>query len=114
MADRLDRGDVDLMLSALPERGLEARHRTLVLHEEGFLTLHDPARLGPGPLDLAAWLAARQAMISIDGAPRSGLDDRLAALAHARRVAVTVAHFPTLPPILRRRAVLTNVPATAA
>lgn len=115
LADRLDRGDAELMLSALPERGLEARHRTRILHDETFAVLHHAKRLGrTGPLDLAVYLATPHAMVSIDGVPRSGLDDQLAALGHARRVAVTVAHFPTLPHILRRRALLANVPATAA
>lgn len=115
IGDRLDRGDADLMLSALPERGLEARHRMSVLHHETFAVLHDANRLGHrGPLDLVAYLATPHAMVSIDGSPRSGLDDRLAALGHARHVAVTVAHFPTLPHILRRRALLANVPGTAA
>ncbi len=98
LLDRLDRGDADVMLSARPDRGVESRHHVEVLHEETFLVLHDRRRLGrSGPLDLDVYLATPHAMVSIDGAPRSGLDDRLAALGRVRQVAGTVCTSPRCP-----------------
>lgn len=112
---RLDAGDADLALSAVPTDGIERRHRVRRLHAERFSVLHDPAALAlPVPIDLDDWLATPQVLVSIDGSFESGIDECLAAMDLDRRVIAAVAHFPTLPFVLRRRAVLANVPSTAA
>lgn len=112
---RLDAGDADLALSATPAVGVEPRHRVRALHRERFACLHDPDAFGgTRELDLDAWLATPQAMVSIDGETDSAIDARLGELGLERRVLTAVAHFPTLPYLLRGRGRLANVPATAA
>ena len=112
---RLDSGDADLALSATPSVGIEPRHRTLALHRETFRTLYDPMVLGRADaIDPDAWLATPHAMVSIDGTLDSPIDDRARAHGLERRVLTAVAHFPTLPFLLRGRTLLANVPATAA
>ena len=112
---RLDSGDADLALSATPSVGVEPRHRVRALHRERFAALHDPDAFdGARELDLDAWLAAPQAMVSIDGETGSAIDARLGELGLERRVLTAVARFPTLPFLLRGRRRLANVPATAA
>ena len=112
---RLDSGDADLALSATPTVGIEPRHRTLALHRETFLTLHDPQAFGhPDGIDRGAWLATPHAMVSIDGTLDSLIDARARELGLERRVLTAVAHFPTLPFLLRGRRLLANVPAMAA
>lgn len=115
LLDRLDTGDADLALSATPTAGLERRHHVRHLHTETFSVLHDPAMLALStPVDLDAWLSTPQVMVSIDGSLDSGIDQHLDGLDLDRQVVAAVAHFPTLPFILRCRAVLANVPSTAA
>lgn len=115
LLERLDSGDADLALSATPTSGIERRHHVRHLHEETFSVLHDPMSLALStPIGLDDWLATPQIMVSIDGTLESGIDEHLAGLDLDRRVVSAVAHFPTLPFILRSRAVLANVPSTAA
>ena len=112
---RLDDADAELALSATPTSGLERRHHVRPLHTETFSVLHDPDTLPlPTPIDLDTWLSTPQVMVSIDGSLDSGIDRHLDERDLDRRVVAAVAHFPTLPFVLRRRAVLANVPSTAA
>ncbi len=115
LLDSLDRGDADLMLSAVPESGIEARHRVDPLYREEFLVLYDADQLGRrGPLDLATYLATPQTLLSLDGTLSSGVDRKLAEREVSRDVRVAVTHFPTIPLILKSTAMLANVPGTAA
>ena len=116
IAERLGTGDADAVLSALPRRPLDARHRRRVLHRERFAVLHDVGLVPEGAvLDLETWLATPQAMVSIDGERRSSMDEALAEHdRRRRRVAIAVPHFPALPSLLRGRRLLANVPAASA
>lgn len=112
---RLDSGDADLALSATPESGIERRHRILPLHRDGFAVLYDADQLGfTGPLDLDTYLGIPHILLSIVGDLRGNFDERLAAIGRHRRVLATVSHFPTMPFILKRLPVLTNMPSLAA
>ncbi len=111
----LDADQADLMLSATPERGLEARHRVDPLYEEEFLTLYDRHQLGQrGPLTLETYLSTPHALLSLDGGLRSGLDKQLEKDGLDRDVQVAVTHFPTIPHILKSTQMIANVPGTAA
>ena len=111
---RLDSGDADLALSATPTVGVEPRHRTLALHREAFRTLYDPDVFDSDEIDQETWLETPHAMVSIDGTLDSLIDARARDHGLERRVLTAVAHFPTLPHLLRGRRLLANVPATAA
>ena len=113
--DRLDTGDADIALGATPGRGLERRHRVHALYRDTFSAVYDPAQMGTsGPLDLARYLATPQLLLSVSGDGRGPIDDALSQLGHRRRIAATVAHFATMPHILKRRGWLTNMPTVAA
>ena len=115
LLDRLDTGDADLALSATPERGIARRHRVSRLHQEDFSVLYDPGQLGcQGPLDIETWLAVPHLLLSVTGDLHGAIDDALAGIGSARRVLAALAHFPTMPFILRRQAVLVNMPSLAA
>jgi LysR family transcriptional activator of mexEF-oprN operon len=112
---RLDEGDADLALSATPISGIERRHRVRVLHRESFAVLYDADRVGlTGALDLDTYLAIPHLLLSITGDLHGLVDERLAELGRSRQVLAAVAHFPTMPFILKRRRSLANVPALGA
>ncbi len=115
LTERLDVGDADLALSATPTSGLERRHIVQTLHRESFSILFDPGQVGQaGPVDLETFVRLPHILLSIAGDLRGPIDDALAQLGRARRVLATVAHFPTMPFILRKTPCLANVPTTAA
>ncbi|CTQ67542.1 LysR family transcriptional regulator [Roseibium alexandrii] len=111
----LDDDEADIMLSATPESGIENRHRVDPIYRERFKVLYDAGQLGfSGPLTRERYLATPHALLSLDGALESGLDQKLAESGHKRDVRVAVTHFPTIPHILKSSAMLANVPGTAA
>lgn len=115
LMDRLDTGDADLALSATPTSGLERRHIVRLLHKESFAVLFDATQLGTaGPLNLDMFVGAPHLLLSIAGDLHGPIDDALAKLGRTRRVLATVAHFPTLPFVLRRMPAVASIPATAA
>ena len=111
----LDADEADLMLSAIPETGIERRHRVDSVYSESFQVVYDAKQLGcQGPLSLDRYLSTPHALLSLDGALESGLDRTLAETGHRRDVQVAVTHFPAVPYILKSSAMLANIPATAA
>ncbi len=111
----LDNGDADLALSALPTRGGERRHRVRTLHRDGFAILYDRTQLGcAGRIGLERFVETPHILLSIRGDRHGAVDDALAQRGLRRTVIATVAHFPTMPFILRRRAVIACVPSVAA
>lgn len=113
--ERLDTGDAELALGALPGRGIERRHRVLSLYRDGFLAVVDPSVTATEVgLDLATYLELPQILLSPSGVLTGPIDDRLAELGHRRRVVAAVAHFPSIPFILQGRRLLANMPSVAA
>lgn len=111
----LDDADADLALSALPKHGRERRHRVRMLHRDGFSVLYDRARLGcSGPIDLERFIETPHILLSIRGDRHGAVDDALSAQGLSRSIIGTVAHFPTMPFILRSRAVIACMPSIAA
>lgn len=112
---QLDAGDADLALSATPTRGIERRHRIQPLKQERFSVLYDARQIGrTGPLDLESYLAIPHLLLSIAGDLHGPIDEHLAEIGRTRRVVAALAHFPTMPFVLKRRACLVNMPSTAA
>lgn len=112
VAALLDRAEVDVALIAAP-RDLDRRILHDVLYDERLVCLFDPARVGRR-LDLRRFLALPQVLQSTSGTVRSRLDDALARAGHARHVIAAVAHFATLPLILRRIRAVACMPAVPA
>ncbi|MEM1046972.1 MAG: LysR family transcriptional regulator [Pseudomonadota bacterium] len=113
--DSLDRGIVDLALSALPARAPSARHRTRLLRRERFSAVYDRAMLGrTGCLDLDCFLAAPHVLLSLRGDLYGPVDKALEAIGRSRTILATVSHFPTMPFILRRRRAIACIPSIAA
>lgn len=112
---RLDDGDADLALSATPSSGIERRHRIRPLNSETFSVLYDAAQLGrTGALDLDDYCDTPQLLLSISGDLTGLIDKRLAEIGRSRNVIAALAHFPTMPHIIKRRRALVNMPTTAA
>jgi LysR family transcriptional regulator, mexEF-oprN operon transcriptional activator len=109
----LDDGDADVALTATPAP-LDRRHRQEVLYEEHFDALFDPKQLVAPRLTMKRYLETPHLLVSPSGVLRGLVDGRLAELGEERRVVAAVAHFSTLPFLLRMKPVLANVPSVAA
>ena len=115
LLDRLDVGDADLALSATPTSGLERRHHVRTLYRESFATLYDRRHVKTdGKLDIESFTTLPHVLVSIAGDLHGPIDELLAEHGRSRRAMAAVAHFPTIPFILRQMPCLANVPATAA
>ncbi|MEM9013424.1 MAG: LysR family transcriptional regulator [Pseudomonadota bacterium] len=111
---RLDAGDADLGLSALPPR-LEARHRARILRRETFSVLYDAAQMGvTGPLDIDTYLDAPHLLRSVSGNATGPIDEVLRSLGRSRRVLAALSQFSTMPHVLKARRSVANVPALVA
>jgi LysR family transcriptional activator of mexEF-oprN operon len=109
----LDAGDADLALMAAPSP-LDRRYRRELLYVEQFDALYDPRRLGSSRLTLARYLAVPHIIVSASGVLHGPIDQRLSELGRSRRLAAALAHFSTLPFLLRSAPLLANVPSVAA
>lgn len=110
----LDTGDAELALTAMPDR-IDSWHRHRVLHQESFLCLYDSAQLRrKGKLTLKQYVATPHLLLSPRGETSGPIDERLAKQGLKREVLISVAHFPLMPFLLRKRPSLVNMPATAA
>ncbi|MEJ6393836.1 LysR family transcriptional regulator [Gymnodinialimonas sp. 2305UL16-5] len=115
LVERLDTGDADLALSALPSGGLEARHKARHLHDDSFAVLYDSDQLGrTGELDLETWLDTPHIFLSIAGDLSGPIDRAIAEKGQKRRVFLALSRFQTAPHVLKRRPCLINMPAIAA
>jgi DNA-binding transcriptional LysR family regulator len=93
----LDRGEIDLALGNFPD--LPVRLESLALFAErfvGVLRRGHPA-LGRDGMSLDDFVRVPHALVSLRGDPHGRVDEALERLGRSRRVAVTVAHFLSLP-----------------
>ncbi|MEM8794014.1 MAG: LysR family transcriptional regulator [Pseudomonadota bacterium] len=115
MFARLDDGGVDVGLSALPARPIEARHRVKVLQQETFSVLYDARHEAISDTrSMAGFLATPQILVSIAGDLSGPIDTALTKRSLSRTLIGSVARFATIPFILRHRPVLACVPRTSA
>ena len=113
--ERLDGGDADLALGATPPGRIDRRFHTLRLHEEAFAVLYDRDGLGrTGALGLDEWIDTPHVLLTNSGELHGAVDEALAAMGRERHVLLGLAHFPTVPFLLRGRTCLVNMPAVAA
>lgn len=110
----LDAGEIDLALMAAPIAS-DTRHARERLYTDGLSVVFDPVRVGTrGPLGKKRFLEIPHVLQSASGVLRGWLDDQLAELGHRREVVAAVAHFSTLPFVLKRTRLLANMPTVAA
>lgn len=111
--DRLQRGDVDLLLCGpdipLPNSGLEQRR----IREDGYSVV---ARNGTMPrrLSLSRYLAADHILVSISRNAEGLVDRQLRPLGHTRRVALVVPHFMSALALAAGSDCLLTLPTSAA
>ncbi|MBV6657328.1 MAG: LysR family transcriptional regulator [Devosiaceae bacterium] len=115
LLDRIDSGDADLALSASPEGSLDARFRQRDLYQERFAVLYDADKLKlDGPSLLDDWLEAEQVLLTPSGVLSGAVDEALSKAGQARRIALGLSHFATVPFVLRSRPCLVNMPSVGA
>lgn len=100
IAERLERGTVDVLVSASDLVGGDLMRRSLF--EDGFVTAQRRGHpRGDGTLDLDTFCGLDHLLISADGGKFHGLVDRaLEAVGRTRRVAVSVQGYALVPAIL--------------
>ncbi len=110
----LDEREIDLALVGAP-LPVDRRHGYEVLYEERLAVVVDRKQLGMrGPLTKKQFLASPHVLQSASGVLHARLDERLGELGLRRDVVAAVAHFASLPFLLRRMKAVANMPALAA
>ncbi|MEO0417325.1 MAG: LysR family transcriptional regulator [Pseudomonadota bacterium] len=113
--DRLDQGDVDVGLSALPTRGQEPRHHAMILQRETFVALYDPDQIdGDRLASVEEFAGIPQILVSIRGDFLGPIDETLAELGAKRGIVSAFSRFTTIPFALRQSPILACVPFLAA
>jgi DNA-binding transcriptional LysR family regulator len=101
--DELRRGEIDLVLTVLPEGAERSTLRWTRLLDDGFVCMmREGHPLAQGELDVARFVSARHALIAPRGRPGGTVDQALAELGLARRVALSVPHFLVAPHVVAR------------
>jgi len=108
--DRLERGEIDILITGANRANSEMMQRPLF--EDSFLTAQRKGHpRGSGALDLDTFCALDHLLISADGGGFSGLvDDALAALGRSRRVAVSIQTYALAPVILAHSDCICTLP----
>ncbi len=98
--DELRRGEIDLALSL--HRDGAALRSTRLFDDDFVCMMREGHPLAQGELDVARFVAARHALIAPRGRPGGPVDQALAELGLARRVALSVPHFLVAPHVVAR------------
>ena len=100
IAERLERGKVDVLVAGPGRAGGDLMQRPLF--EDDFVTAQRRGHpRGTRPLDLDAFCALDHLLVSADGGGFHGLvDDALAPLGRARRIAISIQSYALAPTIL--------------
>ncbi|QHE92679.1 LysR family transcriptional regulator [Pandoraea fibrosis] len=99
MLTQLLDGEIDLALGVFHD--LPGELQTQTLFNESFVCVADRATLPTrGGLSLAAWLARPHVLVAMRPGPDNEIDQALAGLGHARRVAVTLPHWSIAPELI--------------
>jgi DNA-binding transcriptional LysR family regulator len=110
IVDRLERGEIDLLVTGPDRASGELMQRPLF--EDSFLTAQRKGHpRGTGTLDLDTFCALDHLLISADGGGFSGLvDDVLSGLGRSRRVAVSIQTYALAPVILAHSDCICTLP----
>lgn len=107
--DSLDDGDVDVGISVFGE--LSPWHSSVALYDQGYGCLFDPSHhRRRRALRLDDYLAARQAIVTFDGALDGKIDRVLAEQGLRRRVCFGTARFSTLPHLVKGTDLVASLP----
>lgn len=114
VAERIDRGEIDLALGVFqtpPERAVLRR-----LCTEHFVGIarHGHGDVAGGKISLAAYAAATHALVSVSGDARGEIDAALATRGLSRRIALVLPHMMALPGILAASDMIAAIPARVA
>lgn len=107
-------GDADIVVSAiLNEHPTRAPHK--ILYRDHFVALFDPGQLGTaGPLGLSTYTLTPQILVSPRGETSGPIDRVLEELSVSRNIVAATSKFSNIPLILRRSAMLCNIPSRSA
>ena len=107
----LDRGEADLALGVFPDAP-DRFIRTRLLEEgfEGIARRGHPA-LTSGRMELEAWLAQPQALVTLRRDAAGAVDAALAALGRRRRIALTLPHMLAVPAFLAGTELVAALPS---
>ena len=99
MLTQLLDGEIDLALGVFHDLPGELQAQTLF--NESFVCVADRATLpARGGLSLAEWLARPHVLVAMRPGPDNEIDQALAGIGHARRVAVTLPHWSIAPELI--------------
>jgi len=110
VVDRLERGEIDVFVSGSDSAAPDLIRRPLV--EDDMLTAQRKGHpRGTGPLDIDAFCALDHVLVSAHGGSFSGvIDEVLASIGRARRVAVSVQNYTLVPAILGHSDCISTLP----
>lgn len=109
IAASLDAGTVDLGFSVFGE--LSGWHRSIVLFEQGYGCVYDPAmRQADAPHTVDDFVQSEQMIVTFDGALEGKVDRVLAAASLQRDVRLGTTRFATLPYIVKGTRRVASVP----
>jgi DNA-binding transcriptional LysR family regulator len=110
LAERFERGDIDLLLGSAQQVPPTLKARKL--YDERFVVAqrkHHPR--GGAPFDIDSYCAHEHVLVSTSGGSFFGfMDEHLEALGRRRRVALSVQHFTLVPEVLARTDYLATLP----
>jgi DNA-binding transcriptional LysR family regulator len=110
--DRLDRGEVDLLIGSF--RNVPKRIRSRRLYMDHYVCIAHQGHPALRDLTPAAYAAASHVLMTLAADDRGIVDEALARLGLRRRVAVTVADFHLIPRIVERTGMLGHLPGRIA
>jgi DNA-binding transcriptional LysR family regulator len=101
--DELRRGEIDIVLGVHRDGAEGSTLRGVRLFDDDFVCMMRHGHpLAEGVLDVARFASARHALIAPRGRPGGPVDEALAELGLARRVALSVPHFLVAPHVVAR------------
>ncbi len=110
--DRLDRGEVDLLIGSF--RNLPKRIRRQRLYTDHYVCIVRRDTPTPRPMTLQAYIARPHVLMTLAADDRGIVDEALGRIGMRRRVAVTVSDFHLIPHIVARTGMLGHLPRRLA
>lgn len=110
--DRVDRGEVDLLIGSF--RNVPKRIRHQRLYTDQYVCITRRGTPGLEAMTLAAYVAVPHVLMTLAADDRGIVDEALSRLGLRRRVAVTVSDFHLIPHIVARTDMLGHLPRRLA
>lgn len=110
--DRVDRGEVDLLIGSF--RSVPKRIRQRRLYTDHYVCITRRGHPASRPLTPESYAAAPHVLMTLAADDRGIVDEALAAIGLRRRVAVTVSDFHLIPRIVERTDMIGHLPGRIA